>query len=505
MSSGNAKDSHQLAADSIGPWGLAALAIGITSPAMGLYALWGPMQVAAGPITPLVFLAAMVVTLPTAVSYALLNRESPSAGAAAAWLWSAVHPLAGFLVGLLMMTYFCMAAIAQPLMFSLFFQDLLSALHIGVPASVALVLGVIVSCAPIAWVCLRGAEASIKSTVRLMIIETVVVLALSATVLIEKSAKDGAVNLLPFDPRQGAGLPGFWTAMILGVLAFCGFDVVSTAAEEAKSPREHVPKAILLTVVGIAVFWAINAWAFTLSTPVDAVLRYTSDGLTAVTPMAQAYWGWGKLVVIVTAFTGLTAVYISSMQGASRIVFALARRRLLPPVLADLSGEKRVPRKAVLTVLVAVLVADLGSLYVLRNGLESFTWWANALVFFATLTFLAVNIANMAYFWRCAPARFAVATNVIVPIAGVLLNAYLIYAAFLSALWAGDMRSGKSVVIACVSLLVLLGAAVVAVWVFNRRLLEKSRDFTSFGDPLVEVLPEARLPASRPADISVSE
>jgi amino acid transporter len=341
--------------------------------------------------------------------------------------------------------------------------------------------------------------------VRLMIIETVVVLALSATVLIEKSAKDGAVNLLPFDPRQGAGLPGFWTAMILGVLAFCGFDVVSTAAEEAKSPREHVPKAILLTVVGIAVFWAINAWAFTLSTPVDAVLRYTSDGLTAVTPMAQAYWGWGKLVVIMTAFTGLTAVYISSMQGASRIVFALARRRLLPPVLADLSGEKRVPRKAVLTVLVAVLVADLGSLYVLRNGLESFTWWANALVFFATLTFLAVNIANMAYFWRCAPARFAVATNVIVPIAGVLLNAYLIYAAFLSALWAGDMRSGKSVVIACVSLLVLLGAAVVAVWVFNRRLLEKSRDFTSFGDPLVEVLPEARLPASRPADISVSE
>ena len=34
-------------------WGLAALAIGITSPAMGLYALWAPMQVATGPISPL--------------------------------------------------------------------------------------------------------------------------------------------------------------------------------------------------------------------------------------------------------------------------------------------------------------------------------------------------------------------------------------------------------------------------------------------------------------------
>jgi len=30
--------------------------------------------------------------------------------------------------------------------------------------------------------------------------------------------------------------------MILGALAFCGFDVVSTVAEEANAPREHLPK-----------------------------------------------------------------------------------------------------------------------------------------------------------------------------------------------------------------------------------------------------------------------
>src|SRR5215510_4122929 len=103
----------RLKTDTIGPVGLAALAIGITSPAMGLYGLWGPMQVAAGPITPIVFLAAMVLTLPTAVSYALLNRERPSAAAASAWVWVSVSPAAGFQAGLLMATYFLMAAIAQ--------------------------------------------------------------------------------------------------------------------------------------------------------------------------------------------------------------------------------------------------------------------------------------------------------------------------------------------------------------------------------------------------------
>src|SRR5580698_6172051 len=153
--------SDRLRPGTIGSWGLAALAIGITSPAMGLYALWGPMQVAAGPITPLIFLAAMLMTLPTAISYALLNREAPSAGAASTWLWTAVHPLAGYLAGLLMTTYFAMAAIAQPLMFALFFHDLLDRLHLDWPQSVTLTVGTLLASAPIAWVCLRGAEASI--------------------------------------------------------------------------------------------------------------------------------------------------------------------------------------------------------------------------------------------------------------------------------------------------------------------------------------------------------
>jgi amino acid transporter len=467
-------DRHvRLKADVIGPWGLAALAIGITSPAMGLYGLWGPMQVAAGPITPLIFLASMIMILPTAISYALLNREAPSAGAASAWLWTAVSPVAGFQAGLLMTTYFIMAAIAQPLMFSLFFQDLLNWMHMPVPSWVALPVGLVVSTAPLAWICLRGAETSIKSTVRLMAIETLVVIALSVTILIVKSDQPGAINFSAFDPRHGTSVGGFWTAMILGVLAFCGFDVVSTAAEEAHAPREHLPKAILLTVVGIALFWAVNAWVFTLSTPVTEVRNYTLRGLTAVTPMAQAYWGWGNLVIIITAFTGLTAVSISSVQGASRIVFAMARHGLLPRALARLHGERRVPTCAVAGVVIAVVVLDLVSLLLLKNGLDSFSWWANALVFFATLTFLAVNLANACYFWRLARAQFGILKNMLVPLAGVLMNGYLLYAAFFTALWSGDWRTGKSVVAACVVLLVLQLAAVYCVRVFNPRLLRQ--------------------------------
>ena len=467
MSSPSASAAQQrLKVNSIGPWGLAALAIGITSPAMGLYALWGPMQLAAGPITPLIFLASMLLTLPTAISYALLNYRSAAAGAASTWLWQCLHPTAGLLAGYLMTTYFLMAAVAQPLMFALFFRDFLQWLHVSLPDSATMMLGIVLSTIPIAWTCLRGAESSIKATVRLMLIETLVVVCLSVTIV--ATGAPGTATLAPLDPHNAThGLSGFWAAMILGILAFCGFDVVSTAAEEAHAPREHVPKAILFTIIGIAIFWAINAWAFTISTPPKQVEIYTGQGLTAVTPIAEHYWGWGSLIVILTAFTGLTAVYISSVQGTSRIVFVLSRHGLLPAKLAHLVGEKRVPRNAVLGVLLAVVALDAVTVALLKSGLESFTWWANALVFFATLTFLAVNVANFLYFFRFLRRDFNIPLNFFVPLLGVVLNAYLIYAAFFSVLWSSELLADRSVVWGC---LVLFGVQAGAVlWVSLRR------------------------------------
>ena len=171
-----------------------------------------------------------------------------------------------------------------------------------------LATGLVLQSALIAWVCLRGAEASIKTTIRLMLIETGVVLALSATILWVKAGQAGALNLGPFNPAdaQTHGLSGFWAAIILGMLAFSGFDVIATAAEEAQAPRQHVPRVLIIAVVGVALFWAVNAWVLTLLTPLTQVLEYNAEGLTAITPVARVYWGWGNVLVVATAFTGRT-------------------------------------------------------------------------------------------------------------------------------------------------------------------------------------------------------
>jgi amino acid transporter len=472
----------RLQTNTISPVGLAALAIGITSPAMGLFALWGTMEAATGPVTPLIFIAAMLVTMPTGISYAVLNSRFPSAGAASTWMWRSVSPVAGFAAGLSMTTYFMMATMSVPVMFSMFFADFVRILHLPLSHMNALYLGVLLSTVPVAIFCLRGAEASIKVTVRLMLIESFVVLALSATILFFKAQEPGGINLGPFNPSHATqGVTGFWAAMVVGVLGFCGFDVVSTAAEEAHAPRTHLPRAIFITLIGMTVFWAINSWVFTLGIPLERVVEYTRDGVPAVTGIAERYWGFGSLTVDLIAFTGVTAVYLSCVQGASRIIFALARHGLLPRVFGRLGGERRVPRNAVLGVLISAVVVDLATLAVLRNGLDAFNWWSFALVFFATLTFMAVNLANAIYFFRFARQDFRLISNLLIPAIGFVVNAYLLYAAFFSALWSSDLPTGRSVVIGCLLALGVEVAAVAYMRIFSPALFRQDAPINADG------------------------
>jgi APA family basic amino acid/polyamine antiporter len=436
----------------ISPIGLAALAIGILSPALGLFALWGPMQAAAGPITPLVFLASALLALPTAVSYAQLNVEAPSVGATSTWLWRAVSPSAGYLMGLSMAAYFLFATVSQPLLFGVFLRDLLQLCGVRADGLWVLLLAIPLVSAPVMVSAYRGAEASTRLAVTLMAVESAVVVALSLTIVHARMSAPGGLSLEPFNPAAATkGFAGFWMAMLLGILAFTGFDVVSTAAEETHAPREHIPKAIVLTILGITVFWALNAWIFTLGMPHADVVAASASGDTAVIPLAERFWGAGRILVILTSMTGICAIYISCVLGSSRILFALARHGLLPAPLGRVDSRTGVPRAAIAFVFAAVAVGAPAALLALRNGLAAYIWWSNALVFFASLTYTAVNVANICYFRRIAPERYRPFRNLVVPVIGAVLTLYVMVQTFFVALWNGDFATGRSVVCFCVA------------------------------------------------------
>ncbi len=183
------------------------------------------------------------------------------------------------------------------------------------------------------------------------------------------------------------------------------------------------------------------------------IKRYTAEGMTAVTPMAKLYWGRGNILIVLTAFTGITAIYISSVISSSRVVFALARHGLLPRPLAKLHSTYHVPTNAMRLIFLIVVVASSVTALILGNGISGFLWWSNAMVFFFTVTFMGVNLANIFYFRRIAPHRFKILQNLVIPCIGLLTNLYLLYEAFFVALWSDPSGRGKSTVIFCVGIL----------------------------------------------------
>lgn len=468
----------RLKSGTIGPWGLAALVIGVTSPAIGLFATWGPIEVEAGPIAPLVFLAALAIILPTVRSYASLNADAPSAAAGSAWLWQTAGPFAGLLGGAVTVTYFVMGATTVPVLFGLFFADLTGEFGLKLPLLPTVAAGLIFQSILVGWISLRGVRSSIRTTLSLMILETAVVLALSCTILGVKAHSPGGLTLAPLSVGSAThGIPGFWNAVLLGILGFSGFDVVAAAAEEASAPKRHIPKILTGAVIGIGLFWAANAWALTLSSTPAEVERYSSSGLTAITAVARRYWGRGDLLVVATAFTGLTAIYLSCIQGASRVLFALARHGVLPERLAQTSGAAATPRAAVLCVAFICPALGLLGIVLLQNGLDCFVWWSDAMVFFAALTFAGVNLANLLYHRRLRPDRFHFLGSLLLPALGVAFSFYLLYAAFFQALWSAPFRTGRSVVLVCALLFALQVAGALA-------LVASRRDLSRQASPL---------------------
>jgi hypothetical protein len=125
------------------------------------------------------------------------------------------------------------------------------------------------------------------------------------------------------------------------------------------------------------------------------------------------------------------------------------------------------------------VICALGSLELTRNGIEAFTWWGNALVFFALLTFIAVNVANPRYFHLFKRKQVNFIQNFLMPILGVLINVYVIYEAFFHTLWRQEFRTGRSVVIVSLAIFVLLIAIVLLTRIFRPSCL--------LGDPPLEV------------------
>ena len=443
-----------LKASALGLWSVAALGSVMMAPALGIYANLGLISANSGKAAPAVFLAALIFTLPTAVSYALIAREIPSAGSAYTWLSEAVNPFVGTWMGLLLVATYLFCVILQPILFGLFFNELLAFLFHIQTGYGTWMAGVLISTLIIALLAYPGIEIAAKTSLMLTIFEAAVVLALSCTIL-DLLLSQRRLEFTPFNPMQCLhGSHGFYLALVFGLLNFVGFGVIATAAEETHSPRSVIPRAMMLACVILGIFWAFTSWGFSLTLPPGEWAQYVDKGVNPVAFVARQYWHRGSILVIITAITAVLGVYLASVVGYARVAYAMARDGTLPAFLGRLHPKHRVPWNAQhLAFLVTLAVAAIWGRW--AGTYLSYDWWGSAVVFFSMVSNIFVSVGCLVFFYRFRRNTFSWLVHGLVPILGMLASMLPLYYSFGPDLWNLGWKKGQSIVLFSVLVVVI--------------------------------------------------
>jgi len=423
--------SQSLKSGSLGLVGAATLGVVMLSPAMTLYANFGAAYATAGHAAPLAFVWALLATLPTACSYALLSRERPEAGSAAAWT-AAFAPRVARWVGWMVFLYYLTNFVLQPVTLGLFLGDLAG----GGLATYC--LGALLCCAVPAAIAYRGIRPSSEGALAFLVFEAVVVTALCVTVAVAAPSLDARGFRVP-----EAGTSGLFKAIVFAMLSYCGFDVISTLAEEAKMARRLIPQATFLALGTFGFLIIAGIWALTFSDRPGALSEIVSQDGIPIGQIARKFWGRGSALVDLTGVSAALGIAIATAVGASRTLFSMGRGGLAPRAFAALRNQ--VPWNAMHVVFGAgfagAVIAGIAA-----GPWRAYLWWGTTATFFAMITFIFVNLANLVLH-----RGSGLLLHGLVPVAGIAVDGYILWRSFVVEQWAQGAlgRSAIAFDVAC--------------------------------------------------------
>lgn len=316
--------------------------VGVTVGA-GIFVLIGTVGEIAGPRAPLAFLLAAVVATATAFSYAALARDFPHAAGASLYVHRAFGPLAGLAIGLGV----SLTGIVSSATIALGFAGyLLQLVELPRPAVIVAAL------AFTGWLVARGVRESVGVAAAMTAIEVGVLgvlIAAGAPVLAAADVWVAAFGFAgPLDPAA------IVAAAVLAFFAFIGFEDIVNLAEETVEPDRVVARAILYTL-GIATLLYMLVALVAAGAP-PAVGSTAGDAPLAAlwTRLTGTSGAWLSALALVAVLNGVIVQVIM----ASRLLYGMARERMLPAFLARV-GKRQTPATAVWIVVGSIVVLAL--------------------------------------------------------------------------------------------------------------------------------------------------
>lgn len=340
---------------SISLFELTMLGVGATI-GTGIFVILGDAVPKAGPGVILSFLIAGLTAGLTALCYAELASTIPASGSSYSYTYATMGELTAYLVGWCLLLEYGVSASAIAVGWGQYLNELaFDIFGVRMPAAIANPPGVnggvfnlpaVVLVLMCCVLLMRGAHESARANAIMVLLKIAV---LVMFVLIGLTAFDPA-HLHPFMPM---GMSGVGAAASSIFFSYIGIDAISTASEEVKNPRRNLPLAILLSLLIVTALYVLVALVGVGTQPYTQFSGNEAGLVQILRRITGA--SWPAVVLSLGAIVSIFSVTLVVLYGQTRILYAMARDGMLPPLFARVHPRTHTPVQN--TVIVATLVA----------------------------------------------------------------------------------------------------------------------------------------------------
>lgn len=301
-------------------------------------------------------IATTTAMLAIAWSYHRLNMWQQNAGGAYVWVGRAVSPYLGYLVGCLMLAGYLLGTVSDILPIGPAILTLLGF------ADVSNAWGEVISATVLGGITVIYAIVGIHMTARfqtfISLVEHLILVSFCIigvyVVFIMKRAGTVTPTWEWLSPKGVGGAGSLIAGMIVAVYLFTGWDTSIYLNEETERPEVNPGKAALWSVAILGVYYTVLVVTLQGAASLADISAHQDSALIFIAhQLVGSPWDKAMALAIVLSILGTTQAFL---VGAARISFAMARDRLLPEVLGEISPKYRTPAKATIIFGVSMIV-----------------------------------------------------------------------------------------------------------------------------------------------------
>jgi amino acid transporter len=395
----------------------------------GIFVLTGIAAGEAGPASLLAFALNGVVTLLTAFAYAELASAIPRAGGGYSFVRMAFPGAVGFISGWMLWFAYTVACSLYALGFAGYFWEFfqkyfpeVSGFVLGITGEHPAMLLVTVFIGSVfIWLNVRGAEVTGK-TENFLTISKIIILAIFVFFglkIVFAEPQQALTSLTPFLPN---GMGGVLVAMGLTFIAFEGYDLIATVAEEIKNPEKNIPYATFISlgitiVMYLLILFVSLAAIDTGGEPTWQFLGKFKE--TAIVRAAEAFMpAFGVAIIVFGGLLSTMSALNATVMAASRVAFSMGRDLWLPKQMSAIHSERRTPHFAI------IVTGSILLIMALTLPIET-VGSAASLIFLLAFAMVNLSVIVLRRKYPELPRKYRVPLYPFVPLLGFVLNIFL--------------------------------------------------------------------------------